>query len=158
MPAAAALTDFSGHTVLASRGADVGVTRESRRRRRLWMLAAVLGLPTGYLWWRLADGRPFNVFAFPQIDWVTVTPILFFVALIGFAVAYYAISGRSPHVVFRPEQLDVRLDDVVGIDVVKEEVIRSLNLFLAHKTFAQETGGRPRRGLLFEGPPGTGKT
>ncbi len=158
MPAAAALTDFSGHTVLASRGADVGVTRESRRRRRLWMLAAVLGLPTGYLWWRLADGRPFNVFAFPQIDWVTVTPILFFVALIGFAVAYYAISGRSPHVVFRPEQLDVRLDDVVGIDVVKEEVIRSLNLFLAHKTFAAETGGRPRRGLLFEGPPGTGKT
>jgi len=136
----------------------VGVARESRRRRRLWLLAAVLGAPTAYLWWRLADGRPFNVFAFPHIDWVTVTPILFFVALIGFAVAYYAISGRSPHVVFRPDQLDVRLDDVVGIDVVKEEVIRSLNLFLAHKTFAAETGGRPRRGLLFEGPPGTGKT
>jgi len=152
------LTDFSGATVLASRSADVGITRERRRRRRLWLLAGVLAAPAAYLWWRLADGRPFNVFALPSIDWVTVTPILFFVALIGFAVGYYAISGRSPHVVFRPEQLDVRLDDVVGIDVVKTEVIRSLNLFLAHKSFAAETGGRPRRGLLFEGPPGTGKT
>jgi cell division protease FtsH len=66
--------------------------------------------------------------------------------------------GRSPHHVVRPEQIDVRLSDVVGIDVVKTEVVRSLNLFLAHKTFAREMGGRPRRGLLFDGPPGTGKT
>jgi len=59
---------------------------------------------------------------------------------------------------FRPEQIDVALDDVRGIDQVKEDVIRSLNLFLAHKTFAAEMGGTPRRGLLFEGAPGTGKT
>ena len=38
------------------------------------------------------------------------------------------------------------------------DVVRSLNLFLAHKTFRAEMGGTPRRGLLFEGPPGTGKT
>ena len=58
----------------------------------------------------------------------------------------------------RPEQIDVRLDDVVGIDVVKDEVVRSLQLFLSHRSFAREMGGRPRRGLLFEGGPGTGKT
>ncbi|MGH8888805.1 MAG: AAA family ATPase, partial [Acidothermaceae bacterium] len=51
-----------------------------------------------------------------------------------------------------------RLSDVVGIDVIKAEVVRSLNLFLSHKAFSQEMGGRPRRGLLFDGPPGTGKT
>ena len=44
------------------------------------------------------------------------------------------------------------------MEQVKEEVVRSLNLFLAHQTFADEMGGRPRRGLLFEGAPGTGKT
>ncbi len=59
---------------------------------------------------------------------------------------------------YRPEQIDTRLDDVKGIDAVKEDVVRSLNLFLAHKTFASEMGGTPRRGLLFEGAPGTGKT
>jgi ATP-dependent Zn protease len=61
-------------------------------------------------------------------------------------------------VLYRPEQLETRLDDVVGIDPVKEEVVRSLNLFLARDTFQDGMGGTPRRGLLFEGPPGTGKT
>ncbi len=149
---------FSGQSVIKAAGVDVGITREHLRRRRLWVLAITLGIPTGFLWWRLFDDRPFNVFAFPAVDWVVVTPILFFVALIGFMRVYYSVSGRSPHVVYRPEQIDVRLSDVVGIDTVREEVVRSLNLFLAHKTFAAETGGRPRRGLLFEGPPGTGKT
>ncbi|MEP6697270.1 MAG: AAA family ATPase [Pseudonocardiales bacterium] len=149
---------FSGRSVVAAGGADVGIAREHRRLRRLWALAAVLGVPTGYLWWRLAERRPFNVFAVPSVDWVMITPILFFIALVALMVGYYAVSGRSPHVLYRPEQIDVVLADVVGIDSVREEVIRSLNLFLAHKTFAAETGGRPRRGLLFEGPPGTGKT
>ena len=66
--------------------------------------------------------------------------------------------GRSPHVVYRPEQIDVRLDDVKGLDPVTEDVRRSLDLFLAGRTFRREMGGTPRRGLLFEGPPGTGKT
>jgi len=149
---------FLGHSVVSAGGVDVGISRERLRRRRLWLLAAGLAVPTAFLIWRLVDGRPFNVFAVPAIDWVVVTPILFFVALVLLMVVYYAVSGRSPHVIYRPEQIDVRLADVVGIDGVREEVIRSLNLFLAHKTFAAETGGRVRRGLLFEGPPGTGKT
>ncbi len=41
---------------------------------------------------------------------------------------------------------------------MKADVIRSLNLFLANRAFRAEMGGTPRRGLLFEGPPGTGKT
>jgi len=152
------LAALAGGRVLAAGSVDVGASREVQRRRRLWTLAVVLGVPTGFLWWRLLDGRPFNVFALPQIDWLVVMPVLFFVALIGLLAGSYFVTGRSPHVLYRPEQLDVRLSDVVGIDVVKEDVVRSLNLFLAHRTYVEATGGRPRRGLLFEGPPGTGKT
>ncbi len=36
--------------------------------------------------------------------------------------------------------------------------MKSLNLFLAYKTFHDRMGGNPRRAMLFEGPPGTGKT
>jgi cell division protease FtsH len=118
----------------------------------------VAGFPTAFLWYRIADHRPFNLFAVPHVNWLLLTPMLFFVMLILLMVGMQFGIGRSPHHVVRPEQIDVRLSDVVGIDVVKTEVVRSLNLFLAHKTFAREMGGRPRRGLLFDGPPGTGKT
>ncbi|HTR71710.1 MAG TPA: AAA family ATPase [Mycobacteriales bacterium] len=154
----ASLLSSAGDVVLGVSAADVGRNREASRRRRLWRVAAYVGIPALYLWWRIIDGRPFDVFNFPTINWLLWGPLIF----IGGALIAYGIvflwSRRSPHLVFRPEQIDVRLDDVVGIDPVKEEVIRSINLFLAHQTFSTEMGGTARRGLLFEGLPGTGKT
>jgi ATP-dependent Zn protease len=61
-------------------------------------------------------------------------------------------------VVYRASEITTSLDDVKGAGVVVEEVVKSLNLFLAHKTFKEQMGGTPRRAILFEGPPGTGKT
>ena len=52
----------------------------------------------------------------------------------------------------------MRLSDVVGIDTVRDEVVHSLNLFLSNSDLSQNLGGRPRRGVMFEGAPGTGKT
>jgi ATP-dependent Zn protease len=82
--------------------------------------------------------------------------------LISFLVAMMLVSvvaaGRSPHVLYRPGEIDVHFDDVRGANVVVEEVRKTLNLFLAHRTFSERMGGTPRRGVLFEGPPGTGKT
>jgi cell division protease FtsH len=150
--------DVAGDVVTARGRHDVSRMRESRRRRRLWNLTAIAAVPTAYFWYRYASDRPVNPFHMPHINWLVITPILFFVALFVVLVGSQLWIGRSPHVLMRPEQLDVTLDDVVGIDVVKEEVVRSLNLFLDHETFTKTTGGRPRRGLLFEGAPGTGKT
>jgi cell division protease FtsH len=79
------------------------------------------------------------------------------VLVLGMAMMFVG-AGRSPHVLFRPEELDVRLEDVKGAAVVVEEVVKTLNLFLAYKTFKDRMGGTPRRAILFEGPPGTGKT
>src|ERR1022692_1075172 len=68
------------------------------------------------------------------------------------------MAGRSPHVLYRPEEIGITLADVVGAAGVVEEVVKTLNLFLAHSTFKDRMGGTPRRAILFEGPPGTGKT
>ena len=138
--------------------ADVGVSREVLRRKRLLTLVLVVGVPAAYLWYRILDGRPLGIFNLPSVDPLLLVPILFFSLLIVIILGQFVFTGRSPHVTYRPEQIDTRLDDVKGIDPVKEDVVRSLNLFLAHKTFAAEMGGTPRRGLLFEGTPGTGKT
>jgi ATP-dependent Zn protease len=164
MPSARNASAATLDPMLASSGlvsvhaADVGQNREAQRLRRLRTLAVLMGIPAAYLWYRVLDGRPFDVFSMPTIDWLTVAPLVFFLLLALMLAGTHVLSGRSPHVMFRPEQIDVRLSDVVGIDPVKDEVVRSLNLFLSHETFAREMGGRPRRGLLFEGGPGTGKT
>src|SRR4051812_31501699 len=158
-PALNTLLDAPGDTVLTMHTADVGTTREHRRTRRWVKLAAtVVGL-VALLWARALTWDPTTSFVpYPHIDPFLLTIILFFGLMIGLAVGQQVMSARSPHVTYRPEQIDTTLADVVGIDAVKDDVVRSLNLFLAHKTFSQEMGGSPRRGLLFEGAPGTGKT
>jgi ATP-dependent Zn protease len=86
-------------------------------------------------------------------------PALVLVILLGLIMLVpLAGSGRSPHVLFRPGETNIRFADVRGARTVVEEVIKTLNLFLAHRTFGESMGGRPRRAVLFEGPPGTGKT
>ena len=61
-------SDDHGRAVVDARTADVGQARESRRRRRLWTVAVVVGIPAVFLWARIIDGRPFNLFALPHLD------------------------------------------------------------------------------------------
>jgi ATP-dependent Zn protease len=135
---------------------DVALDRERQRRRRLLRLAIVLTVVNAWLVVRALQGRP----ALPtlHVDPLVIVPVLFFVALIALMVGTTLGAGRSPHTVVRPEQVDVRLDDVIGIDPIVEDVRRSIDLFWTYRRFADQMGGTPRRGLLFEGPPGTGKT
>ena len=150
----------AGSGRLSANKADVGAAREHSRRRRLTAIFAVLALVAVYLWTRVLEGNAFDILhiSWPTIDPMLLLPGLFFLALIGVLIGSTMGAGRSPHVTYRPEQIDVTLDSVKGIDNVKDDVVRSLNLFLAHKAFASEMGGTARRGLLFEGQPGTGKT
>jgi ATP-dependent Zn protease len=86
-------------------------------------------------------------------------PALLLLVLLGAVMGGPLLgAGRSPHVLYRPEEIGISLADVVGAGAVVEEVTKTLNLFLAHRTFSERMGGTPRRAVLFEGPPGTGKT
>jgi ATP-dependent Zn protease len=138
--------------------ADVGRARERTRQRRLARIAMVLVPVAAWLWYRLLTGDPVGAPSIPAVDPLYLMAGLFFVVLVVVLLGTTVVAGRSPHVTYRPEQIDVRMDDVKGLAPVKEDVQRSLDLFLAGRTFRREMGGTPRRGLLFEGAPGTGKT
>jgi ATP-dependent Zn protease len=152
------LIESTGEVVLKVRDADVGLARERLRRERWRRLLDWTALGVVLVVLRLLVKGDYPFLPLPHVDPYLATMMIFFGLLLLLAVGQSGFLGRSPHVLYRPEQLETRLDDVVGIDPVKEEVVRSLNLFLARDTFQDGMGGTPRRGLLFEGPPGTGKT
>jgi ATP-dependent Zn protease len=137
--------------------ADVARIRERTRQRRLLRMAFVLGSIAAYLWYRVLSGNPIGAPQLPN-DWVIWLPAVLLIALLGVMMLLPLSSGRSPHMLVRPEHIEVGLEDVRGLDGPVDEVIRTLNVFLGYSTFRERLGGNPRRGILFEGPPGTGKT
>lgn len=153
------LSEVAGGRLRAA-DADVGRSRERNRQRRLLTIALMLAVPALWLWFRILTGRAvdFTALSLPAIDPFLLIVGIFFLVLIGTLLGTTIVAGRSPHVTYRPDQIGIDFDDVRGIDAVKGEVVRSLNLFLAHRSFAEQMGGTSRRGLLFEGTPGTGKT
>ncbi|MEP1124352.1 MAG: AAA family ATPase [Ilumatobacter sp.] len=154
------ITKLSTGVMLSGDDIDANANREKVRQRRLRRKLYVLAPIFVYFAYRVAMDDPVR----PGIPgWLKGNPeIIIAVGLItvlGCAILIPMLShGRSPHTVLRAEDSDVRLDDVVGADQTKREAIDSMNLFLASDTFERVMGGKARRGVLFEGPPGTGKT
>ena len=139
---------------------DVGVHQRRARSTRLQRLAMVLAPMAALLILRDLFSRGMTLPSphipagleplLPAMALITVLALVMVVPLLG--------AGRSPHILYRPNEINMRFDDVRGSDGLVDEVVKTLNLFLAHRTFAEQMGGSPRRAILFEGPPGTGKT
>jgi ATP-dependent Zn protease len=139
---------------------DTTRRREQVRQRRLWLIFTVIAALLGWFWWRDLSGNPVR-FGLPEVftqDPMLAVSVGMMLLLACLILIPFLGAGRSPHVMLRPSDSGVRLADVVGAEATRREAIDTLNLFLAHQTFATEMGGAARRGVLFEGPPGTGKT
>lgn len=139
---------------------DVQVTRERQRHRRLRRIAWVLGPFVAWLWMRIAAGNPVSP-GWPDLppDAAFWLPGVLLILVLGLVILLPMLgNGRSPEVIYLPEQIDVSFDQVKGLGPVLVEVRHTLDVFLNHRHFRDQMGGAPRRGILFEGPPGTGKT
>ncbi|MGA2520718.1 MAG: AAA family ATPase [Acidimicrobiales bacterium] len=155
-----ALRSLSQAGVAKVATADVGASRERGRQRRIRRLAIVL---TPVAAWLLVRALVLHrgAFGLPHVPsgMVPYLPGIILIALLACVIVVPMLgAGRSPHVLYRPSEITVSLDDVRGAPVLVDEVVKTLNLFLAHRTFAEHMGGSARRAILFEGPPGTGKT
>ncbi|MDP9067105.1 MAG: AAA family ATPase [Actinomycetota bacterium] len=146
-------------TVAERHRTDLRKIRERNRQRRLRYLLYLNVLVFAWLMRRVIEGRPLQ-FGLPELGpdaMLWLFPVLILVMMASFLLLPLA-NGRSPHIRFSPEQIGMTFHDVRGIDIVLEEVARTLQIFLTYKTFRDDLGGNPRRGILFEGAPGTGKT
>jgi len=95
------------------------------------------------------------------ISWL---PIILFIGLWIFMMrqmsggANRAFSfAKSKAKVYLEEKPKVKLDDVAGMDEVKEEVKEIIDYLKDPQKF-QKLGGRAPKGILFYGDPGVGKT
>jgi cell division protease FtsH len=96
--------------------------------------------------------------ALNQLQMVWSLPLLFlvnFLIFFGPLLMFGVMQMKS----FEPGESDwgVKLDDVRGQKEPKEEVERVISLWAAGDEF-RKAGGKPERGLLLIGAPGTGKT
>src|SRR2546423_977247 len=154
------LSTIGQSSVLEAAVADVATPGARVRRGRLGRVAVGLAPIAGWMWLRVLTGHS-ALPGFPSIppEYRDYVPAMVLIVILGMSVLLpLVMGGRSPHVLYRPGELDVSLDDVKGAGVVVDEAIKTLNMFLAHRTFHDRMGGTPRKAVLFEGPPGTGKT
>ncbi len=145
---------------------------DATARRRLWFwrgkyrLAVAIALVFGTIY--LISGATPGSMVSGATDAFSQNPQLLFIFLqlpIFFLFNFLILFG--PMLIFGLRQMKgyepgdadwgVRLDDVRGQTEPKEEVTRVITLWQGGEEF-RRAGGKPERGLLFIGAPGTGKT
>jgi len=148
---------LAGSQLTTKGRADVFRQRERTRLKKVLRAIVIVGL-LDYLLYRLwSSGFSLGMPHFGSDAIFFIPPLVMLIAIIGMPLMML-MNGRSPHITVYPEQVEVGLTDIKGLDNQVEEIRRSLDVFLGYATFREELGGTPRRGILFEGPPGTGKT
>jgi ATP-dependent Zn protease len=141
-------------------------------RRRVWYwrhkyrVAFVLLLFTGFAIGTMAifgigveDVGDFIVSALPLIIVLGIQIPLLFLANLLILFGPLLFFGLKQMKGYEPGDADwgVKLTDVRGQAEPKEEVTRVISLWQSGEEF-RKAGGKPERGLLFLGAPGTGKT
>jgi cell division protease FtsH len=148
---------LEGSHLIRQGRADVFRQRERSRFKKVLRAITIVVVIDLLLWRWYATNHSIGLPKFGPEAIIFLPVIGIFLAIVLMAMLPL-FNGRSPHITVHPEQVEIGLTEVSGLDSQVDEVVRTLDVFLGYATFREELGGTPRRGILFEGPPGTGKT
>src|SRR5213593_4684095 len=129
---------LEGSEVLRAGKADVFRIRERTRKKRVRRLIVVLVGLDVYLWYRYLTDNPIRMPS-PGANLILFLPVILIFLAILLMMAMPLFSGRSPHIVVRPEEIEVGLTDVRGLDGQVDEVVRTLDVYLG-KAMAKQAG------------------
>src|SRR5437868_4904300 len=100
--------------VLRGANADVAISRERARQRRLARLTLLAALVCLWMWIRILKGRSMLP-GLPRLSGTLAqsAPLLLLVVILGVALFIPLLTaGRSPHVLFRSSEIETSLEDV----------------------------------------------
>jgi len=134
---------------------NLGLDQFGRFVRTRWFLLTILAI---VVWYTI-------VYMVPQLRPPTPSGIFQILFQISFALIfvgvqmfmYFYIMGRPRMYWILPGETGVSFDDYKGNPEVLEAARRIVSLLTGVKEF-EKMGGKPVRGLLLSGPPGTGKS
>jgi cell division protease FtsH len=134
---------------------DLGLDQFARFARTRWFLLVILAIVAWYC----------VVYLVPQLQPPTPSTLFQVLLQISFALIFVGVQffmwfflmGRPRMYWVLPGETGVTFDDYKGNPEVLEAARRIVALVTGIKEF-EKMGGKPVRGLLLSGPPGTGKS
>jgi cell division protease FtsH len=141
------------------------------KRMKLWWMDNRSRLGLKVLVWSAVFFFIFGLWAFFQLDsyaqvsMLAQFPVQLYMSAIGAIMFVYlystmfsgALGGMKKNIWVKPQDINVRFSDVIGLDVAKKEAMEVVELLKDRKKL-KLIGGNIIKGLILFGPPGTGKT
>lgn len=134
------------------------VSQQRSKRRWLAIVLMIFAFVAARDAVAISQGQGWFSFRLPAGSFHFLPAMILIVVMVAVLAGPYLGLGRSPHMLIDPKEVDCSLSDIYGADVLVGELRQLLDEYRHFHQLETRFGAKPPKAVLFEGPPGTGKT